>query len=32
VYNDARTTLVPDRFSELQSRTVLVKVTRLFRY
>jgi Domain of unknown function (DUF5916)/Carbohydrate family 9 binding domain-like len=32
VYNDARTTLVPDRFADLQSRTFLVKMTRLFRY
>ncbi|MEQ1869495.1 MAG: DUF5916 domain-containing protein [Vicinamibacterales bacterium] len=32
VYNDASTTLVPDRFAELQSRALLVKMTRLFRY
>ena len=32
VYNDARSTLVPDRLTELQGRTLLVKMTRLFRY
>jgi hypothetical protein len=32
VYNDARNTLVPDHFAELQSRTLVVKITRLFRF
>jgi hypothetical protein len=32
VYNDARTTLVPDHLTELQSRTILIKVTKLLRY
>jgi hypothetical protein len=32
VYNDQQSTLVPDRLADLQSRTLLVKLTRLFRY
>ena len=32
VYSDARTTRVPDDFTELQGRTLVVKITRLFRY
>ncbi len=32
VYNEGRTTAIPDRFADLQNRTFVVKATRLFRY
>lgn len=32
VYTEGRNTLVPDRFAELQNRTLVVKLTRLWRY
>ena len=32
VYNEGRSTIVPDRFADLQNRTFVVKITRLFRY
>ena len=32
VYNEGRSTVVPDRFADLQNRTFVVKITRLFRY
>jgi hypothetical protein len=32
VYNEGRTTVIPDRLADLQNRTFVVKLTRLLRY